>query len=79
MQTAAIPATKTVRIIPAKTEFTGKSTITKTLRVAAYCRVSTDKDEQEKSYEAQKSHYTDVIMQNPEWQFAGIYADEGMY
>ena len=78
MQTATIPTVKTVRIIPAKPEFTEQATITKTLRVAAYCRVSTDKDEQEKSYETQKNHYTDVIMRNPEWQFAGIYADEGI-
>lgn len=77
-QPQAIPLTKTVRVIPAKPEFTEQATITKTLRVAAYCRVSTDKDEQEKSYEAQKSHYTDVIMRNPEWQLAGIYADEGI-
>lgn len=78
MQTTAIQPAKTVRVIPAKLEFTEKSAITKTLRVAAYCRVSTDKDEQEKSYEAQKSYYTDLIMQNPEWQLAGVYADEGI-
>ena len=75
MQTATASAVKTVRIIPAKPEFTHQSNITQALRVAAYCRVSTDKDEQEKSYQAQKSYYTDLIMQNPEWQMAGIYAD----
>lgn len=78
MQTATASAVKTVRIIPAKPEFTHQSNITQALRVAAYCRVSTDKDEQEKSYQAQKSYYTDLIMQNPEWQMAGIYADEGI-
>mgnify|MGYP002407367497 CR=1 FL=1 len=78
MQTATASAVKTVRIIPAKSEFTHQSNITQALRVAAYCRVSTDKDEQEKSYQAQKSYYTDLIMQNPEWQMAGIYADEGI-
>lgn len=76
MQTSTIATAKKVHIIPAKPEFTDQATITKTLRVAAYCRVSTDKDEQEKSYDTQKNHYTDAIMQNPEWQFAGIYADE---
>ena len=45
--------------------------------MAAYCRVSTDSDEQELSFEAQRSYYTDKIMQNPEWTIAGIFADEG--
>lgn len=49
----------------------------KQLRVAAYCRVSTDSDEQEMSFEAQRSYYTDKIMRNPEWIMAGIFADEG--
>lgn len=48
------------------------------LRVAAYCRVSTDSDEQETSYEAQVNHYTSHIESNPEWTLAGIFADEGL-
>lgn len=48
------------------------------LKVAAYCRVSTDSDEQAASYEAQVEHYTDFIQKNPEWTFAGIYADDGI-
>ena len=48
------------------------------LRVAAYCRVSTDSDEQLDSYEAQLAYYTDAIAKNPKWRFAGIYADEGI-
>lgn len=48
------------------------------LRVAAYCRVSTDSDEQSASYETQIEHYTDYIMKNPEWEFAGVYADDGI-
>ena len=48
------------------------------LRVAAYCRVSTDSDEQATSYEAQVEHYTEFIQKNPEWEFAGIYADDGI-
>ena len=48
------------------------------LRVAAYCRVSTDSDEQATSYEAQVEHYTDYIQKNPEWEFAGIFADDGI-
>lgn len=47
-------------------------------RVAAYCRVSTDSEEQESSYEAQCTHYTAFIQANPAWRFAGIYADEGI-
>ena len=48
------------------------------LRVAAYCRVSTDSDEQAGSYEIQVAHYTDYISRNPEWELAGIYADDGI-
>lgn len=48
------------------------------LRVAAYCRVSTDSDEQEISYDAQVSHYTEYIQQNPQWTLAGIFADDGI-
>ena len=50
----------------------------KQLRVAAYCRVSTDSDEQEMSFDAQVEFYTDKIMRNPEWRLAGIFADEGI-
>lgn len=48
------------------------------LKVAAYCRVSTDQEEQESSYEAQISYYTEKINGNSEWQMAGIFADEGI-
>lgn len=44
-------------------------------RVAAYCRVSTDNEEQLNSYILQKKYYTDLIQKKKEWQFAGIYAD----
>ena len=47
-------------------------------RVAAYCRVSTDSDEQLTSYATQKKVYTEMIAKNPEWEFAGLYADEGI-
>ena len=47
-------------------------------RVAAYCRVSTDDEEQLTSYEAQQNYYTDKIMTNREWTMAGIFADEGI-
>lgn len=47
-------------------------------RVCAYCRVSSSKEEQLHSFDAQVSHYTNYIKNNPEWEFAGIYADEGI-
>lgn len=46
--------------------------------MAAYCRVSTDSDEQATSYETQVTHYTEYITGNPEWSFAGVYADDGI-
>ena len=48
------------------------------LRVAAYCRVSTDTEEQASSYDVQIDHYTEFIKKNSEWAFAGIYADDGI-
>ncbi len=48
------------------------------LRVCAYCRVSTDTEEQATSYEAQVEHYTEYIKKNPEWELADIYADDGI-
>ncbi len=48
------------------------------LRVAAYCRVSTDASDQIESYKAQVSHYSAAIAKNPRWRFVDIYADEGI-
>ena len=67
-----------VIIIPPKPEFQQTTTVTKQLRVAAYCRVSTKEEEQTSSYEAQCEYYTDKIMSNKEWTMAGIFADEGI-
>ena len=47
-------------------------------RVAAYCRVSTDSEEQLTSYQNQVRVYTEMIAANKEWEFAGLYADEGI-
>ena len=47
-------------------------------RVAAYCRVSTDDEEQLTSYTNQKKVYTEMIAANKDWEFAGLYADEGI-
>ena len=48
------------------------------LKVATYCRVSTDSEEQASSYEEQVAHYTQFIQKNPEWELVGIYADDGI-
>ena len=48
------------------------------LRVAAYCRVSTNNDAQLESLETQKSHYESFITSRDDWQFAGLYFDEGI-
>lgn len=45
------------------------------IRVAAYCRVSTKRTEQEDSLEVQEAAYTSYILSNPEWLFAGLYSD----
>lgn len=64
--------------IPAKPELAKEKAVQRQLRVAAYCRVSTDDEEQLTSYEAQQNYYTDKIMTNPNWTMAGIFADEGI-
>ena len=46
--------------------------------MAAYCRVSTDQLEQLSSYEAQVNYYTNYIQNHPDYELAGIYADEGI-
>ena len=70
----------TVTLIPAKARAgAGERTeSTPKLRVAAYCRVSTETDEQATSYDAQIEHYTDYIGKHPGWELAGIYADDGI-
>lgn len=47
-------------------------------RVAAYARVSTDKDEQLTSYDAQIDYYTKMIKANPKWEYVDVYTDEGI-
>lgn len=48
------------------------------LRVAAYCRVSTNDEDQLNSYRSQVTYYTELIKKKDDWLFAGIYADEGI-
>ena len=69
-----------VQIIEAQKEKIDRTTgkIINKMRVAAYCRVSTDSEEQMNSYNAQVIHYNDLIKQNKEWDFVDIYADSGI-
>ena len=71
-------ARKKISMIPAKAQYDRSVKLTeKKLRVAAYCRVSTELEQQESSYEAQVEYYTEKIEENPNWKNAGIYADDG--
>ena len=69
-----------VKVIPAtKLRHSGAPIESKTRRrVAGYARVSTDSDEQLTSYEAQVDYYTQFIRKNPDWEFVGVYTDEGI-
>ena len=79
MKTTASALERRVRVIPAtKAPETLRKAQDGKMRVAAYCRVSTDSEEQLNSYEAQKSYYTQKIQDSPDWEMAGIYADEGI-
>ena len=71
---------KKVEIIKANRSLSdrNKNNMRSILRVAAYCRVSTDSDDQLNSYNSQVSYYTDLIRKNNEWDFVDIYADEGI-
>lgn len=59
-------------------ESTAEKEKVKKLRVAAYCRVSTETEEQNSSYEVEVAHYTEFMKKNTEWEFAGICADDGI-
>lgn len=65
-----IPATRQIR--------SGKNNTMRKMRVAAYCRVSTEEEEQQGSFETQKLYYTEKIISTSEWELAGIYADDGI-
>ncbi len=66
-----------VIVIPAKSDVKNNA-LQRQLNVAAYCRVSTDENEQETSFEAQISYYTDKINSSADWRMVGIFADEGI-
>lgn len=73
-----LPVQKTVSVIPANPITLQERARKKKLRVAAYCRVSTDQEEQQSSYQAQIDYYTAKINGNKDWTLAGIFADEGI-
>jgi len=77
---AATATRRVVRQIPSAMIFDTHAVthaVTRTL-VAAYARVSTEKEEQEDSFERQVEHYTTLITSNPEWQLVEVYADPGI-
>ncbi len=69
-----------VQVIEAKKEKIDRNNgkIIKKQRVGAYCRVSTDSDEQMNSYDAQRKHYKNMIESNSDWELVDIYADAGI-
>ena len=70
---------RTVTVLPARKHIRKDSDEEKPkLRVAAYCRVSTDSEEQATSYDTQIEHYTAYIQGHPDWVLAGIFADDGI-
>ena len=77
MKTTVIPK-KTVTIIEPQQNLLVDREKYHQKRTAAYCRVSTGSEEQLTSYKTQMAVYTEMIAENPEWEFAGLYADEGI-
>ncbi|MBQ2667900.1 MAG: recombinase family protein [Clostridia bacterium] len=69
-----------VEVIKAQNTLSPRSrtNLTNRIRVAAYCRVSTDSEDQLHSYKSQVSYYSAMIQEKSEWSYAGIYADEGI-
>lgn len=69
---------KMVREIPANPFLRDARKLKKNLRVAAYCRVSTEEEEQQSSFEIQVEYYTNKIASHDNWTLAGIFADDGI-
>ena len=71
---------KRVRVIPPFLPILSAQTAgaLKKRKVAAYARVSTDREEQQNSYDAQVDYYTQFIQRNPEWEFVEVYAYENV-
>ena len=69
---------RTITKIEANPALTSRKNEYRKTRVAAYCRVSTDEEDQMNSLDTQVKYYTGKIAENPNWTMAGIYADEGI-
>lgn len=69
---------KIVTEIPANPMLANLQHRKRKLRVAAYCRVSTEEEEQQNSFEVQVDYYTEKISNHEGWQLAGIFADDGI-
>ena len=69
---------KVITKIAANPVLAEKNNPNRLLKVAAYCRVSTDDEDQHNSYNAQMKYYREKIVSNPKWRFVDIYADEGI-
>lgn len=67
-----------IKVVESNKPKTTEALSKRRIRVAAYCRVSTDSKEQETSFDSQVIYYTDLINKKPEWEFAGIYADSAI-
>ena len=75
-----MPDGRKVTAIPARVQAHAANSLqfVKKPRVAAYARVSTDQEEQETSFEAQCDYYGSLIRNNPEWEYGGLYTDDGI-
>lgn len=80
IDTKKVNVMKEVEVIKAKSTLSSRSyrQTLERIRVAAYCRVSTDSEDQINSYNSQVQHYTDYINSKAEWTLVGIYADEAI-
>ena len=67
-----------VEVLPLRDIYPEENTPKRKLRVCAYCRVSTENDAQEGSFELQVQDYTKMIQSNPNWEFVKIYKDKGI-
>lgn len=67
-----------VRKIPVTRKMVRSQPVITRRKVAAYARVSTDRDEQQSSYETQVSYYENMIKERADWNFIKVYTDEGI-
>ena len=70
-----IHTAENVTLIPATRNARSQTNLPTQTRVAAYCRVSTDEEEQQNSYNVQINYYTNYINSNPDWKLVGIFAE----